>query len=228
MTLPALSGGRSSTDRRFSRLLNSAVLLFSAYLRIAPITSLIATAALLLQSLPVLQPVAELRFTELSATDLWRLATCHLLHWSWDHFVWDVAVLLAAGTFCETRWPRRFLAVLTTAGILIPAAVMISAPQLQSYRGLSGLDSALFALAAGSLLIEEYRDGRHFSAALVAFIVLAQFLKIAAESTAGHTLFVQNAPFTPVPLAHLCGAVIGSVLSLTNKRSPEALPDQKG
>jgi len=228
MTLSVLSGGRHSTDRRFSRLLKSTVTTFAEYLRMAPVTCLIATAALLLQSLPDLQPAAELRFTELAASDLWRLVTCHLLHWSWDHFTWDVAVLLAAGTFCETRWPRRFLAVLATASVLIPAAVMISAPQLQSYRGLSGLDSALFALAAGSMLIEESRNGRRHSAVVAAVVVAAQFLKITAESAAGHTLFVQNAPFIPVPLAHLCGAVIGSLLSLAELQGPSALPDRKG
>lgn len=228
MTLSILSGGRTSTDRRIPPLLKSTVTTAAECLQMAPVTCLIATAALLLQSLPDLQTTAELRFTELSAAGLWRLATCHLLHWSWDHFIWDVAVLLAAGSYCEIRWPRQFALVLFAAGILIPAAVMISAPQLQSYRGLSGIDSALFALAAASLLIEEFRDGRKATTILVASVVAAQFLKIAAESVAGQTLFVQNAPFIPVPLAHLCGAMTGSLLSPMAVRSPTALPNRKG
>ena len=127
------------------------------------------------------------------------------------HLFWDVMVLVAAGTFCETRWPRRFYLVLATAGLLIPLAVMISAPELLNYRGLSGLESAFFALAAGSLLIEEIQTGRRPAALLLDIVVAAQFVKIGLESTVGNTLFVQDAPFVPVPLAHLCGATIGSL-----------------
>ena len=211
MNLPLACGDRSSTSRRVSCHVTAIVSAFTQHGGPAPVTCLIAVAALLLQSFPTLQPTAELFFADLTAKETWRLATCHLLHWSWDHFFWDVMVLVAAGAFCETRWPRRFTLVLATAGVLIPLAVMVSAPELLSYRGLSGIDSALFALAAGSLLIEEVQAGRRPAALLVAVVVTAQFLKIGLESTVGNTLFVQDAPFVPVPLAHLCGATIGSL-----------------
>lgn len=211
MNLPLACGDRSSAGRRVSCHVTSIVSAVTQHAGLAPVTCLIAVAALLLQSFPTIQPPAELLFADLTAKETWRLATCHLLHWSWDHFCWDVMVLVAAGTFCETHWPQRFRLVLATAGLLIPLTVLISAPELLSYRGLSGLDSALFALAAGSLLIEELQAGRRSAVLLLAFVVAAQFFKIGLESTVGNTLFVQDAPFVPVPLAHLCGAVIGSL-----------------
>jgi rhomboid family GlyGly-CTERM serine protease len=179
-----------------------------------PITVLIAATASLLQLQVDLQSSVELRFAELQAAGIWRLATCHLLHWSHDHFLWDVLVLVAAGCVCESRWPRRFGVVLAAAGVLIPAVVLISAPEVLSYRGLSGLDSALFALAAGSLFVEEAAAGRRAAAMVAGAAVAGQFLKIAVETAAGQTLFVQDAPFIPVPLAHLCGALIGSLVAL--------------
>ena len=30
--------------------------------------------------------------------EVWRLFTCHLAHWSWDHFIWDTLTLVAFGT----------------------------------------------------------------------------------------------------------------------------------
>jgi len=213
MNLPLACGDRLSAGRRLSRLVTPGVTAVAQHAGPAPITCLIALTALLLQSFPTLQPATELFFADLTATEIWKLATCHLLHWSWDHFFWDVMVLVAAGTFCETRWPQRFHLVLATAGVLIPLAVMLSAPALLSYRGLSGIDSALFALAAGSLLIEEIQAARPLAAILVGVAVAAQFLKIGLESTAGQTLFVQDAPFVPVPLSHLSGAVIGCLVA---------------
>ena len=218
MNLPLACGDRSSAGRRLSCQLTSIVSAVTQHAGPAPVTCLIAVAALLLQSFPTIQPTAELFFADLTAKEAWRLATCHLLHWSWDHFFWDVMVLVAAGAFCETHWPRRFHVVLAIAGAVIPLAVMISAPELLSYRGLSGLDSALFALAAGSLLIEQLQAGQRSAVLLVAVVVAAQFFKIGLESTVGNTLFVQDAPFVPVPLAHLCGAAIGSLGAATGAR----------
>ncbi|MFM7057249.1 MAG: rhombosortase [Planctomycetota bacterium] len=211
MNLPVVCGDRSNAGRRVFCRMSAVANAAATMLGIAPVTSLIAGFALLLQMFPELQPAAEFRFADLCVTGIWRLATSHLLHWSWDHFFWDTIVLIVAGAFCEVRWPRRFQRVLLTAILIIPVAVMISVPHLLCYRGLSGLDSALFALAASSVLIEEVRAGRKQAALAAAVVVAAQFLKIGLESAAEHTLFVQDAPFIPVPLSHLCGAVIGSL-----------------
>ncbi len=222
MNLSVVCGGRSKAGRRVFCLMRAVMSTLAAVVGSAPVTSLIACVALLLQACPPLQPAAEFSFADLCVTESWRLATCHLLHWSWDHFLWDAVVLVVAGAFCERLWFRQFLCVLVTAALLIPTVVMISAPHLLCYRGLSGVDSALFALAAGSVLIEEAVAGRRLAAFAATVVVTAQFLKIGIESAAGHTLFVQDGSFTPVPLAHLCGAVIGSLGAVCRRPSRTA------
>ena len=187
----------------------------------APLVLTLSTLALLLQTSPELQTALELQFARLAVGSLWRLACCHLLHWSWDHCLWDVLVFLSAGLLCETRWPQAFRRVVAWSAGLIPFSVLISAPDLLCYRGLSGVDSALFALAAAMILGEELQAGRRSGTAIATIAVLSQFLKIAAEVFVGHTLFVGDHSFVPVPLSHFTGALIGSavaVLAIVRKR----------
>ncbi|GMU24687.1 MAG: hypothetical protein AMXMBFR13_47600 [Phycisphaerae bacterium] len=60
--------------------------------------------------------------TGLAAGELWRIVSCHLTHFSLEHLFWDVIMFAAVGALCERRSPRRFLACLAGAGVVIPAA----------------------------------------------------------------------------------------------------------
>lgn len=206
-------GGRDLSGRRFSDLVISFTAELQGLLKAAPAILLLSTAALLLQLSPELQTLLDLRFARLKCVSLWRLATCHLLHWSWNHCGWDVLVFVSAGVLCESRWPGACRRVLFWSAVLIPLAVLLAEPELLCYRGLSGADSALFALAAGMLLQEEWRSGRRWWATFAGLAVICQFLKIAAEIYAGQTLFVSDRSFVPLPLAHLTGAAVGSVVA---------------
>jgi rhomboid family GlyGly-CTERM serine protease len=203
-------GGRNTPGRRCLCLLHSCLAPAKSLLTTAPITTAVAAAALFLQLQSTIQPACELWFSQLSVSCVPKLLTCHLLHWSWNHLIWDLAVFLVAGFICEPRWNRQFLLVLATAGLVIPLTVGVGHPQLMCYRGLSGIDSALFALAAGMVFLEEARLRHWPTATAAALVILGQFLKILAEHSAGHTLFVNDSGFTPIPLAHLAGALAGT------------------
>jgi len=203
-------------DHHGRRLIDAAAALVAdlrAGIAAAPTILLLSAVAMLLQLSPELQSLLELRFADLICGSLWRLASSHLLHWSWNHCLWDAVVFLAAGGMCESRWPGACRRVLFWSAGLIPLVVMVVAPELQCYRGLSGVDSALFALAAAMLLQEEWRSGRRMMASVAGLAVLCQFLKIAAEIQAGQTLFVSDRTFVPVPMAHLTGALVGSLVA---------------
>jgi hypothetical protein len=90
------------------------------------------------------------------------------------------------------------------------------------YRGLSGLDTALFAFVVmhliGIMKRNEDRTGR-----ILALIVLAGLgLKITFEAITGEAVFVRNmaTDLIVVPLAHIIGVGIGLLAaylkSLTN------------
>src|SRR5262249_3036761 len=91
------------------------------------------------------------------------------------------------------------------AAVVIPMTVLIFAPSLQAYRGLSGIDSSLFGL----LLTAAAKWSRASIVLGVAFIA-----KLVVELVTGRAFFVDSAAaqFVPWRLAHLAGLLIGAVI----------------
>lgn len=173
-------------------------------------TLLLAAAALLVHALPALAPLLELDRGALARGGAWRLFTGHLVHFSREHLVLDVAAFLALGLACELRAPRTTRRALGAAALVISAGVVLLTPEVQRYRGLSGLDAALFAVLA-SLLVAQPRTRR------LGLLLAALFAaKLAFELATGRTPFVDAAAggFTPLPLAHLLGAGTGLAVAL--------------
>jgi hypothetical protein len=93
---------------------------------------------------------------------------------------------------------------------MIPLGLHHFAPALRTYRGLSGIDSALFFLASVPLICKQWRD-RHRTRMLVVLLPLLFLAKLLYEQIAGNAIFVNSAgTFVPVPLAHLIGAMLGA------------------
>ena len=130
----------------------------------------------------------------------WRIATCHFTHFTYEQLAWDALVFLILGIACARRNRGTFQATLLASIILVPIAVRAFAPDVTTYRGLSGIDSALFGL----LLTMEWRQSR-----LVALCAAGFAMKLVFEMTTGATVFVGAADFVPVPVAHLAGAIVG-------------------
>jgi len=134
----------------------------------------------------------------------WRMATCHFTHFTYEQLAWDALAFLILGIACARRNRGAFQATLLASIIVVPIAVLAFAPNVTAYRGLSGIDSALFAL----LLTMESQRSR-----LVALCAAGFVMKLIFEMTAGATVFVSAADFAPVPVAHLSGAMVGMVIA---------------
>jgi rhomboid family GlyGly-CTERM serine protease len=151
---------------------------------------------------------------------LWRWLTGHFCHWSADHLTWDVVVFLFLGAWCERRSRRHFLICILVAAVTICVATALFLPEIQSYRGLSGLDSALF----GWLSVELLRSARareDWRMVWVVFLFMTAFMaKVALECLTASTLFVSSSQggFVPVPLAHAVGIVAGISSNLFSHR----------
>ena len=156
--------------------------------------------------------VASLQFerSAIAAGEWWRAVTGHLTHFDANHLAWDVGALLVLGTLCETSSRRRTAVALGLASVAISAAVWTFQPQFESYRGLSGLDSALFALFASSL-IEQRRRAPVILGVVALLGVLAKSI---FEIVTGTPAFASGNGYLPVPLAHLVGVLCGSVVAL--------------
>jgi rhomboid family GlyGly-CTERM serine protease len=146
---------------------------------------------------------------------IWRLATGHLVHYSFDHFFWDTLTLGVLAVVCERRNQLRFCTCAIVSAASISLAMWFWAPSIYRYRGLSGVDSAVFALVAGELFSEGIRSATRMHVAIAAACLTGFVLKSVFELTTGQTVFVTSLGFgaVGVPLAHLVGAATGVVIA---------------
>lgn len=146
----------------------------------------------------------------------WRIFTCHLTHFSYEQLAWDVLAFASLAAACARRNRQAVHATLLASALLIPIAVLAFAPQVATYRGLSGLASAMFAL----LLTLEWRR-------LTWPVVLCAIgfgVKIAFEAITGGTIFVSDIgeDVVSVPVAHMAGALIGVIGGLQKTQTQPA------
>lgn len=170
--------------------------------------------------LPDLVPTFEFDRAAIASGQLWRILTGHLTHWNFDHYIWDGIVLLVLGVLCERSDRNTYVACLLGSAVLISLSMWCCMPEIATYRGLSGLDSALFALLAGNLLVENWSERQwHWVVGLLGAL-LGFGMKVGYEVATARTLFVDSvaADFIPVALAHAVGACIGLLLVFRPKR----------
>lgn len=180
----------------------------------APVTSVLVVLAIACQLAPGLGGSFEVDLSYGSIPGLQGLIGCHMLHWSWEHLWWDVAMFGLLGVICELQLRRSFYATLIIAALSIPIVIQLVQPEISTYRGLSGLDTAIFALLATHWLFESYR-GCDWPQGLLGGGLLACLIgKLAWEFFSGSTLFVTEVNFIPLPLAHAAGAGCGIMLVL--------------
>lgn len=180
-----------------------------------PITLSIAVAAIIAFMIPSMAGAMQLDTTSSLLSQIPQLFSCHLLHWSLDHLSWDLFMFVLVGMICERRNQTGFALVLLLSAILIPVFAVPFAPTLSSYRGLSGLDTGLFAFAAIMLIVEAFQDENWQSVVIYAALFVGMLGKIGYELAYGGTLFVDSTSFSPVPVAHIVGAVVGTIVALT-------------
>jgi hypothetical protein len=204
------------------------------YVENAPLALILSGMAVLLIAIPGLGNALEFHFRDfqwrpgpggpwnLSGGLSWignlaiglRVLGCNWLHWSVGHLFWDLIMFYAIGSHCERASRTGFLLVVALSGLIIPVTVMLASPEIGSYRGLSGIDTALYALLSTLWLKDAIREGDKAAALVSAGLLAAMTLKNLYEVISQQTLFVADESFTPVPIAHWVGGVIGGCIAL--------------
>ncbi len=182
--------------------------------RYTPVTWLLAGLALVLFTFPQLGAQFEVKFHTTEPTAWWTWLSCHLLHWSTEHLFWDLVMFVALGLVCERRFRWRFAAVLLLSAYGIPWVISQTHPLINTYRGLSGLDTALFTLWAVSSIVRGIQVRDIWPVLGYASLLALLVGKLSYELLTGEVLFVQDSSFLALPAAHLVGAAIGLCLSL--------------
>lgn len=150
----------------------------------------------------------------IAAGEIWRVVSGHLTHWNGDHLCWDVLMFAVLGALVERTSRASFLATTVLSALAISAALWFLQPAQALYRGLSGIDSALFVFQAIWLAREALSEKR-FAASVLPIMALAGFVgKVGYEYASGCTMFVDSmaAGFEPLPLAHVIGGLVGAAV----------------
>lgn len=151
----------------------------------------------------------------LAWSEPWRLVTGHFVHWSGAHLVCDLAVFAGLGLACERHGRGRTAAALALAIPAVALGAPLLTPGLEVYRGLSGLDAALFALLAAHRLRGRGRARLAGAAALAGLGA-----KVGWEVMTGVPLFVPELAaegIEVVPAAHLFGGAAGLLVGLVER-----------
>ena len=179
--------------------------------RLPVVTLGLVLVAVVVHFVPALPAHLEFDRAAIAQGEWWRWLTGHLTHFEANHLAWDVGALLLLGTAAERESRRRLVWTLLASASAISAAVWWWQPQFVQYRGLSGLDSALFGLVAGAL----FRQGRCASALVGSLALFGIAGKSAIELATGSPVFAAGT-YAPVPLAHLVGLAAGLSFAFVN------------
>ena len=184
--------------------------------RIPCASLLLSTAAAFIFLLPSLAAPLQYDRASIAAGEIWRLLSGHWVHYSFDHFFWDVLAFGFLGLACERRSRSRFLVCVTASAFAISLSVWFCLPGMRAYGGLSGVDSALFALLVVELWSEGVHARRPEQVAMATACLAGFLLKISFELATGKNLFVQSleSGTVGVPLAHVAGAAVGFLVGL--------------
>jgi rhomboid family GlyGly-CTERM serine protease len=132
----------------------------------------------------------------------WRLVTGHFSHWSPSHLGFDLFAFVVLGAICEPRDRRLFATAMLATTLAVSLYLLAFRADVESYRGLSAIDSALWMLAVFDL-------GRRRPRLAVSLATL--FLaKLVIESRSG-ALFADG--MTVLPVVHLIGASVGLIMA---------------
>ncbi len=176
--------------------------------RVPCLTLLCTAAAVLAYVLP--GAAALLSYDRAISQEFWRVLSCHWVHWNLDHFLWSVGTFAVLGALCERERRTAFLVCVGGGAVIIPLALWTFLPGMDTYGGLSGLDSALFAYVAVVLLRQKVRDREWFFVGVGGALMLAFAAKTCFELVTDATVFVNaEASLAPVPLAHAAGCAVG-------------------
>ncbi len=162
----------------------------------------------------------------LAFSEPWRLFTGHFVHLSFLHALLNgVALLLLDRLFADRLTARDLFGMLAIVPVVMSLAFWLVLPELQWYRGLSGVLHAIFFAGCVAWIGQTAGRARWLPvAALVGGTVKVLLEQPWDASFPVHELL----RVAVVPQAHLIGAVVGTATGLVlRQRRQQAEPQQQ-
>ncbi len=148
----------------------------------------------------------------------WRLWTCHLAHFGWEHALANVCALAIPIILVQRKDRDRLLIVALFMAPLLSLLLLSTLDQGQ-YRGASGLACLFWAWVGLRLAVR--RDSLAVGATLLGGLAL----KLSLEGAMGWSPLNHHSTWQVLPEAHAWGALLGLAAALPGlpfrwRRSP--------
>lgn len=177
-------------------------------------TLVIALVTIAVFAFPALTTSLELDFNSVTGGQWWRLFSGHLAHYDGQHLFWDLLMFVVLGVICERHSRKVFGVLLIGMATVVSLTVMLTCGDVSAYRGLSGIDTGLFAWLTISQLRTSLAGGDRYFAIFWAMSCLMLIGKLGFEAITGSVLFVQTDGFKPILESHLAGAAVGAFVAV--------------
>ncbi|MBU0468065.1 MAG: rhombosortase [Candidatus Omnitrophica bacterium] len=135
--------------------------------------------------------------------DFWRFFTGHMVHYNFDHLLWDLIAFVILGSVIELNHPQQLMLSLLISSIGVSFWLYYFEPIILTYCGLSGALNGLLVIA--SMMLWNKTES-----CIYLFVMLSTIGKICYEFTTNQTVFVSMSAH-PMPSSHLVGFISGLI-----------------
>ncbi|MHB1156581.1 MAG: rhombosortase [Phycisphaerales bacterium] len=183
---------------------------------------LLTLIAVIVMCVPGANQTLQFSRTGIEAGQWWRIITGHWTHFSFEHLLWDGVMFASMGWVVCRYSMKRFGICVAASAAAISLAVYVMQPGFEVYRGLSGIDTALFTAACVLVGRAAWAKRDRATMSVVGIALAGLMAKVIYEVIVGRPVFVQHdKSFTVVPLAHMVGAVIGVLTGFVGRMGHE-------
>lgn len=152
----------------------------------------------------------------------WRVLTAPFVHENWDHFTWNMIVLVASGLVCEQLNRRLFLLYIIACIISTSSFKLISHDMYAVSLGYSNIASGSFALLLILISYEGIKE-RDIWLSTIPAVMFMMFVShelnlLWGESTGWKFLSgsnIDNATTKKIKPGHIIGIITGSIVALS-------------
>ncbi len=140
--------------------------------------------------------------------EVWRCWTGHIVHFSANHFWWDMVIFVPVGCWLERIRPKRIRWFYVICPLAISTALLVVEPALERYAGISGVATGALVLLAGLQLRRRPAEPAWFWLTVLGLVAA----KIGFELMGNDSLLVDLPGSVRVaPLAHIGGLLCGLI-----------------
>lgn len=145
--------------------------------------------------------------------EFWRIFSCHWIHFSSTHLIYNLCVFIAAGWIVEKNNYRHFIFLYALTAVFICAALLIFLPDMAYYGGLSGIDCGLIYYCA--LLKKNQQHWKIICQFIIAFIPVKTAIELYNNNSV--LPYFEDQPFVIMPASHIAGVIAAFLFYLTLK-----------